>query len=130
MQTRLSKPETIKFRYALGFNQINLIPKKEQSVIIPLLKAFSADKIKLQHKALENERVRTDMYFSEHKLVVKIDEKGDLDRNQNKENKRQIKIEKSINCIFHRITPDAENFDILLKLVKYKITLLNQMKKK
>ena len=82
MQTRLSKPETIKFRYALGFNQINLIPKKEQSVIIPLLKAFSADKIKLQHKALENERVRTDMYFSEHKLVVEIDEKGDWQKSE------------------------------------------------
>ena len=28
MQTRLSKPETIKFRHDLGFNQINLILKK------------------------------------------------------------------------------------------------------
>ena len=28
MQTRLSKPETIKFRSDLGFNQINLILKK------------------------------------------------------------------------------------------------------
>ena len=61
IQTRLSKPETIKFITDLGFNQINLILKKEQSVIIPLLKAFSAEKIKPQHKALENERVKTDM---------------------------------------------------------------------
>ena len=37
--------------------------------------------MKLQHKALENERVRTDMYFSEHQVVVKIDEKGHIDRN-------------------------------------------------
>ena len=28
MQTRLSKPETIKFRHDLGFNQINLILEK------------------------------------------------------------------------------------------------------
>ena len=28
MQTRLSRPETIKFRSDLGFNQINLILKK------------------------------------------------------------------------------------------------------
>ena len=28
MQTRLSKPETIKFRSNIGFNQINLRPKK------------------------------------------------------------------------------------------------------
>ena len=41
MQTRLSNPKTIKFRSDLGFNQINLILKKEQSVVITLLKAFS-----------------------------------------------------------------------------------------
>ena len=53
MQSRLSDPKTIKFRADLGFNQINLILKKEQSVVISLLKAFSAEKIKLQHKALK-----------------------------------------------------------------------------
>ena len=70
MQTTLSKPETIKFRSDLGFNQINLILKKEPSVVITLLKTFSTEKIKLQHKILENERIGTDMYFSEHKFVV------------------------------------------------------------
>ena len=34
------------------------------------------------------------MYFSERKFVVEIDEKGHIDRNQNEENERQIKIEK------------------------------------
>ena len=53
MQSTLSDPKTIKFRADLGFNQINLIPKKEQSGVIPLLKAFSAEKIRLQHKALK-----------------------------------------------------------------------------
>ena len=59
MESRLSDQKTIKFRADLGFNQINLILKKEKSVVIPLLKAFSAEKIKLLHKALKNERVRT-----------------------------------------------------------------------
>ena len=45
MQSRLSDPKTIKFRSDLGFNQIHLILKKEQSVVIPLLKAFSVEKI-------------------------------------------------------------------------------------
>ena len=76
MQNRLSNLKLIKFRSDLGFNQINLILKKEQSVVIPLLKAFSEEKIKLQHKILKNKRVRTDIYFSECKFVVKIDEKG------------------------------------------------------
>ena len=87
MQSRLSNPKTIKFRSDLGFNQINLILEKEQSVKIPLLNAFSAEKIKLQHKALKNERLRTDMYFFEHKFVVESDEKEHIDRSQNEENK-------------------------------------------
>ena len=55
MQSRLSDPKSIKFRSDLGFSQINLILKREQSVLIPLLKAFSKEKIKLQHKAIKNE---------------------------------------------------------------------------
>ena len=81
MHIRLSKPETVKSRSDLGFNQIKLILNKEQSAVIPLLKAFFAEKIKLQHKVLESERVRTDMYFSWHELVVEIDKKEHTDRN-------------------------------------------------
>ena len=61
MEARSSNSKTIKFRSDLGFNQINSLLKKEQSVLIPLLKAFSAEKIKLHAKILENERVKSDM---------------------------------------------------------------------
>ena len=47
MQSRLLDSKTIKFRADLGFNPINLILKKEQSVVIPLLKAFYVEKIEL-----------------------------------------------------------------------------------
>ena len=47
MQSRLLDSKKIKFRADLGSSQVNLILKKEQSVLIPLLKAFSAEKIKL-----------------------------------------------------------------------------------
>ena len=57
--------------------------------MVPLLKAFYTEKIKMQHKALKYKRVRTDMYFFEHKFAVEIDEKGHTDRNQNEENERQ-----------------------------------------
>ena len=95
LQSRLSNSKTIKFRADLGLNQIDLILKKEQSVVIPILKAFSAEKIKLQHKALKYKRLRTDMYFSEHKFAVKIDAKGHTDRNQDKESERQTKNRKT-----------------------------------
>ena len=120
-QSRLSDSKIIKFRTDLGFNQINLILKKEESVVIPLLTTFFAEKIKLQHKALKNERVRTDTYFSDHKFAIEIDEKGYTDRNQDEENERQAKIEKRSHCkYFHRINPDAEGFDIFLEISKIK----------
>ena len=75
MQSTLSNPKTIKFRSDLGFNQINLILKKKQSVVIPLLKVFSAEKIEPQLKILKNERVRTDINFPDHKGVVETEEK-------------------------------------------------------
>ena len=96
-----------------------MILKKEQSVVIPLLKAFPAEKIKLQHKSLKNERLRTEIYFSEHKFAVEIDEKGHIYRNQNEEKERQAKIEKHSHCkFFHRINPDAEGFDIFFETSK------------
>ena len=61
MQSRILDPKTIKFRPDLGYNQINLILKEEQSVAIASLKAFSGEKIKLQCKALKKERLRTDV---------------------------------------------------------------------
>ena len=59
------------------------------------------------------------MYFSEHKFVIEIDEKGHIDKNQNEENKRQTKIKKHSDCkIFHRINPDVDGFDIFLEISK------------
>ena len=40
MQSRLSDQKIIKFRADLEFNQVNLMLKKEQSLVILLLKAF------------------------------------------------------------------------------------------
>ena len=130
-QSRLSDLKTIKFRSNLGFDQINLILKKEQSVVIPLLKAFPAEKIKLQHKTLKNERVRTDVHFCEHTCAVEIDEKGYTDRNQNKENERQTKAEKHSDCkFFHRINPDKEGFDIFFEISKIQDYIAQSNKEK
>ena len=95
MQSRLSDPKTIKFWADLGFNQINLILKKEQSVVIPLLKAFSVETIKLQHKALENERVRTDKYFFDHKFTVEINKKRTYWQKSSQKKKAKRKTNKN-----------------------------------
>ena len=131
MQSRLSYPETIKFWSDLGFNQINLILRKEQSIVKPLLKAFSAEKIKLQHKILQNERIRTDMYFPEHKFVVEIEQKGHTDGNENEENERRTKIEKHPDWkFFHRINPDLEGFDIFLEISKLQSYIIQSNEEK
>ena len=68
------------------------------------------------------------MYFSEDKFLVKIDERGHIYRNQNKENERQTRIEKHPDCkFFHRINPD--NFLEISKIQNY-ITQSNEKKLK
>ena len=72
-----------------------------------------------EQKILENERMKTSMYFPKHRFVVEIDGKSHIDRNQNKENNRQTKIEKYPDCkFFLRFNPDAERFDIFLEISK------------
>ena len=70
------------------------------------------------------------MYFSEPKGVVEIGEKGHTDRNQNEENERQIKIEKDPDCnFFTGLILMQRVLIFFLKLVKYRVTLLNQINK-
>ena len=71
------------------------------------------------------------MYFSEHKFVVEIDEKGHIDRNQNEENERQTKTDS--NCkFFHRINPDVVGFNMILEISEIQsfITKSNEEKLK
>ena len=89
---------------------MNIVLKKEQQVLTLLLTIFSTEKVVLQHKALINRRVKTDMYFSELRLVIEFDENGHTIRNVDEENERQTKIETELICIFYRINPDKKDF--------------------
>ena len=62
MQSRLSDSKAIKFRTDLGFNQINLILKKEQSVIKSTIDAFKGEDIRIQYTVLA---CRIDLYLYE-----------------------------------------------------------------
>ena len=109
MQSRLSDSKTIKFRSDLGFNQINLILKKEQSVIESIRDTFKGEDIRIQYTVLG---YRIDLYFYEHKLAIEIDELGHNDRNTDYETKREREIKNELNCVFIRTNPDAANFNI------------------
>ena len=84
MQSRLSDSKTIKFRSDLGFNQISLILKKEQSVIESIRNTFKGEDIRFQYAVVS---YRIDLYSYEHKLAREIDKLGHNDRNIDYESK-------------------------------------------
>ena len=109
MQSRLSDPKTINFRSDLGFNQINLILKKEQSVIESIRDTFKGEDIRIQYTVLS---YRINLYFYEHKLAIEIDELGHNDRITDYETKRHREIKSELNFVFIRTIPDAANLNI------------------
>ena len=94
MQSRLSDSKTIKFRTDLGFNQINLILKKEQSVIESIRDTFKGEDIRIQYTVLG---YRIDLYFYEHKLAIEIGELSHNDRNTDYETKTEREIKNELN---------------------------------
>ena len=71
MQSRLSDLKTIKFRSDLGFNQINLILKKEQTVLKSIKDTFAEEDMQTQHSVLG---YMIDLYFHKYKLAIEVDE--------------------------------------------------------
>ena len=67
MQSRLSDPKTINYRSDLGFNQINLILKKEQSAIKSIRHTFEGEDIRIQYTVLGHS---IDLYFYAHRLAI------------------------------------------------------------
>ena len=55
---------------------------------------------------------RIDLYFHKHKLAIEADELGHDVRNLSNEIERQKALEKGPDCVFIRINPDKENFNI------------------
>ena len=88
MSCGVSTPDAIKFRFELGFKQHDITLSKEQSVLSKILKLFLNEKIQLQHSAFG---YRADLYFFEHKLVVKVDEKGHTEKDEKGKREKKIK---------------------------------------
>ena len=63
---------------------------KEESITTKISKLFKKEKRKLQHKVID---YYNDLYFTEYKFAVKIDEKGHLGRKEEEEQERENKIE-------------------------------------
>ena len=69
------------FRSKSGFKLHDIIMCEEESVTLKIIKVFSNEKKLLQHSVLN---YQIDLYFSEHKLTIEVDEKGHTDRDKKK----------------------------------------------
>ena len=64
---------------------------KEESVTTKIMEVLLNEKIIPQYSVLN---YKIDLYFSEHKLAIEVDEKGDTDRDEKNENEREEKVKK------------------------------------
>ena len=71
--------------------------------------AFEGSITDTQHNVLGK---KLDLCFPEHKLAIEIDEYGNVYRDYQHEQCRQLMIQKKIGCTFIRIDPDAADFSI------------------
>ena len=93
----------------LGFNQLDLIMTKQQSIGLRLKKLFPNEEIIEDFSAL---KYLIDFYFPKYKLAIEVDKLGHRDRDQTKENKRQKDLKEYLDCKFIRINIDEKNCDI------------------
>ena len=85
----------------LGFRLYDVINTKEQTVLELIKNAFEGENMQTQYK-----------------LAIEVDELGHADRNLSNETERQKALEKEIDCVFNRINPDEENFNIFKEINK------------
>ena len=71
--------------------------------------AFEGENIQIQYSVLG---YKIDFYLHEYQLAVEADELVHSNRNIDYEIQRQKAIEKKLGCVFIRINPDEENFNI------------------
>ena len=102
--------ESCNLKRNLGFRLHDVINTKEQTVINSIKDAFEGEDMQTQYSVLG---YRINLYFHEYKLAIEVDEFWHADRNLNNEVEKQKALEKELGCVFIRINPDEENFNLL-----------------
>ena len=75
---KTNKEEMGDFTTKLGFKLHDITMNKEESVAAKIIKAFPNEKTSPQHSVLS---YHIDLYFTEHKLAIEVDENGQNDLN-------------------------------------------------
>ena len=68
---------------------------------------------------------RIDLYLSDYKLPIEIDEKGDIDKQKENKEERKSKIEYNLVVNVLELILIVKNLMLILKLVKYAVKLTN-----
>ena len=103
-----------------------MINCKEQVVLESIKDTFKGEDMQTQYTVIG---YRIDIYFHEYKLAIEVDELGHNDRNIDYEIQRQRAIEKELSCVFIRINPDEENFNIFKAINKIQRHIKKSTKK-
>ena len=103
----------------LGFNQLDPIMTKQQSIGLRIRKTFPNEKI-IEDFYVKKFDYMIYFYLSKRKLTIEVHELGHKDRKSEKENTRQKEIEKCLGCAFIRINPDEKDFSAYDGLDKIK----------
>ena len=107
--TRLDKEkQRNNFRQLLGFKENKIFETKEYSVVKQIKKGFKRQKIINQFK---DDKDFNNLYFPNHKLEVEIDENGQVDRSEIKEQEREETI-RNLGIKLIRINSNKKGFDI------------------
>ena len=110
MDTRTLK--AVEFIAKFKINQHDPILTKEKSISSKIVKAFPNKEIIKQFFVLNK---KIDFYLPRHKLAIEVDELGHLGRNEEDKVERQKHLEEHLKCIFYKINPDQENFDVVIE---------------
>ena len=99
----------------LGFQLHNVINTKEKTVLESIKNALKGEDMQTQYSVLG---YRIDLYFHKYKLAIEVEELGHADRNLSDEIERQRALQKELKCVFIRINPDEQNFNIFREINK------------
>ena len=119
---RLDKEEQSQnFRILLGFKGNEIYERKEHSIVKIIKKIFNIQTIIEQYRV---EKYLIDLFFPVHKSGIEINEDGHLNRSEIKEQKRGQTIKKP-ELILSGLILITKILILMMKLVKYKILLMN-----
>ena len=93
----------------LGFNQLDPIMPKQQSIGLKIRKTFPNEEIIEDFYVKEFDYI-IESYWPKRKLVIEVDELGHKDRKPEKENTRQKEFEEYLRCVFIIINLDKKDF--------------------